>query len=282
MPPRLTMRKKMLGSHLRRLRETAGKTVDEVAELMNVSRAVAYRQESGLSPVSLSEAEKYVRLYGVADQVLANRIIDLARTSKSTGWWTSQPDIAGSMQGQLAEMEDMAYELWTHENQVVPALIQTDQYSEALIRATVTDERSSEAAKALIKFRARRRSVMKRNVRGRFHFSFHELAMHDWGGDREIFLDQVRYLKKLMVQGHDIRMLPFQAGWSTRPQNVLLVSSDRRSKDRIAFVDGFPNGAILHDRDAINAITSMFATLERNSLNPLDTAAWLTDTFNLD
>lgn len=279
-----TMRKRIMGSYLRRLREESGLTVTEAHEEMGIGRASFYRHERGESSVSLAEAEKYLRVYGVTSQSTIDRVISLARTSKASGWWNLEPGSnEGSVQAELAEMEDMAYELWTHEDQAVPALIQTSEYSESIIRLVVNGDFSEKRAQNLIAFRERRRSVMERDVHGRFHFRFHETAMHAWAGERQILTDQAAHLRNLIRAGHDIRMLPFSAGHSSNhAKTSVLVSADPNGDDEIAYVQGFPIGTILHDDDAITAIHAMFTTLEAHCLSPLDTAGWLTDTFTLD
>jgi transcriptional regulator with XRE-family HTH domain len=276
-----TMRKRIMGSHLKRLREAARLPVEVAADEMNISRAAFYRHERGESSVSLAEAEKYLRVYEVTDQAVIDRVLGLARTSKAPGWWNAYGGIDGSVQAELAEMEDMARELWTHEDHVVPALIQTPAYSESIINLGAVDAIGRQWAKELITFRARRRAVMERaEVRGHFHFSFHETAMHTWAGDQRILTDQAAHIVNLIDAGHDIRMLPFSAGHiSAHAKTSVLVSADDEGNDMIAFVQGFPIGSILHDEDAIAAIHAVFTALDANCLPALDTAQWLRDTF---
>src|SRR5690606_20640620 len=90
--------------------------------------------ETGHTATSKEDAERYMRTYNVQDPELAQRIIDLARTSRRKGcWWEGYRGVADVVQVEVADLEDLADSLCNYEPMFVPALLQTEEYSEKVI-----------------------------------------------------------------------------------------------------------------------------------------------------
>lgn len=58
-----TIRKRIIGKHLRMLREDAGCSMEDVASNLGISRTAAYRQETGHVAVKVSDVRAYMSLY---------------------------------------------------------------------------------------------------------------------------------------------------------------------------------------------------------------------------
>src|SRR5271156_2030016 len=93
-----TVRRRRLALELRRLREAARLTCEEVAERLECSASKISRVETGRVSVSPRDVRDMLELYGVpADQ--RESLVQLARDSRQKGWWHAYSD---TMQPQMA------------------------------------------------------------------------------------------------------------------------------------------------------------------------------------
>src|SRR4051812_46776238 len=81
-----TVRRRRLGAELRRLRQQAGQTIDQVAETTGISKSVLSRIEKGESAAKADNLRKLLTYYGASEGVVAE-LSQLARESRRRGWW---------------------------------------------------------------------------------------------------------------------------------------------------------------------------------------------------
>ena len=93
-----TVRRRRLASELRRLREAARLTCDDVAARLECSASKISRIETGRVLVSPRDVRDLLTIYGVPDDQ-HDSLIQLARQSRQKGWWHAYGD---SVQPHLA------------------------------------------------------------------------------------------------------------------------------------------------------------------------------------
>jgi transcriptional regulator with XRE-family HTH domain len=129
-----TVRRRRLAFELRRLREAAKLTCEEVAELLECSASKISRIETARVTVSPRDVRDLLRIYGVpGDQ--HDSLIQLARESRQKGWWHAYGD---SVQPHLATylgMESAASEIRNVNLTRIPILLQTEDYAREVIAA---------------------------------------------------------------------------------------------------------------------------------------------------
>src|SRR5262249_53466076 len=84
--PSPTGRRKRLGIELRRLREQAGLTCEEVGRRLECSGTRISRMETGRIAVRPGDARELLELYGVTGPE-ADALVQLAREARRKGWW---------------------------------------------------------------------------------------------------------------------------------------------------------------------------------------------------
>lgn len=126
-----------LGARLKAARVAAGHTTVTAAPLIGTSQPSVSRMERGLQRVSGIHLEAMAVVYQVTGDELATwrRLLgDLRRTDR---WWHDPPYrkwLPGSQYAALIEVEDSAASLCSIQLQVVPGLLQTPDYTRALMR----------------------------------------------------------------------------------------------------------------------------------------------------
>ena len=133
-----TVRRRRLGQELRRLRELKGMTAEEVAERLLVSQSKISRLENGRRSISQRDVRDLCGVYEVEDHRIVDSLMQMAKDSRQQGWWHAFGDIPYSV---YIGLETDAASLRVYEPQVVPGLLQTRQYAEALIAGRAAGDR---------------------------------------------------------------------------------------------------------------------------------------------
>src|SRR5690348_6897923 len=81
-----TLRRRQLGMELRRLREAAGVTIDQVAERLECSASKISRIETGQSGVTTRDVRDILQVYGVPEAD-ADVLLQFSREARQKGWW---------------------------------------------------------------------------------------------------------------------------------------------------------------------------------------------------
>lgn len=127
-----TVRRRRLAAELRRLRERAGFTGDEVAERLGWSGSKISRIELHRIGIKQSDLRRLLDLYSVSDSHRED-LLALARESDKTGWLET---VAANVNGDYAALlraEAEAQSVWNWEPQVIPGLLQTPEYARAVM-----------------------------------------------------------------------------------------------------------------------------------------------------
>jgi transcriptional regulator with XRE-family HTH domain len=125
-----TVRQRRLGAELRRLR--AHRTGEEVAAALNWSPSKVSRYELARTGPNVAEVGKLLDYYGVSgshrEQVLA-----LAREATQRGWWEAYSDALPEELTALIALEDEASSSWMWQVELIPGLLQTEEYARQII-----------------------------------------------------------------------------------------------------------------------------------------------------
>jgi len=128
-----TVRGRKVASELRRLREEARLSADQAAAHLGGgwSRFKVTRIETAKTKPSIQAITAMLDLYGV-DSGLREALLKLAKDAWRRGWWTDYSDV---FRGSYVALEDDAARIDEWSPQVVPGLLQTDEYAREVIRA---------------------------------------------------------------------------------------------------------------------------------------------------
>jgi transcriptional regulator with XRE-family HTH domain len=206
-----TVVRRQLGRKLRRLREEANKTHEDVAAAQIASATKMWRIETGKTAVKPGDIWALARLYDLSTEV-TDALVSLAAGTRDEGWWEEYGPAVPDWLGLYAGLEAASSAVRTYHPELVHGLLQTPDYARAVIRA---DERlSDEVVTQRVAFRLeRQRAVLNRPQPGRIMGVLGAGALSLVVGSARVMEAQVRHLRALNTgAGVDIRILPWSAG----------------------------------------------------------------------
>ncbi|WP_329121396.1 helix-turn-helix domain-containing protein [Streptomyces sp. NBC_01465] len=212
MPPRSqpTARQMRLGVELRKLREAAGLTAREAAELMSVNSIQVSQIESGRAGVSEVRLRRLAALYACADTELIDALVELA-VDRTRGWWEEYRGVLPSAFLDLSELEHHARFLRVIGTAHVPGILQTEDYARAVF-SYMTPELPMGELDSWIAHRAHRRIALDREAPFAYEAVIHEAALRVKVADRAVARAQLAQISTLMERPNvTVRVVPFEA-----------------------------------------------------------------------
>src|SRR5689334_4417874 len=128
-----TLRRRRLGTELKKCREQAGLTQELVSRHFEWHSAKVTRIETARVAVTPRDVKDLLMLYGVQDEEYREALMALARMSKERTWWTDYRDLTPP--GNFVGMEAEASISRVWEPIILPGLLQTEGYMRALMTA---------------------------------------------------------------------------------------------------------------------------------------------------
>jgi transcriptional regulator with XRE-family HTH domain len=127
-----SVRRRRLATELRRLRERAGFIGEQVAERLNWSTSKLSRIETSKSGIKQQDLELLLDLYSVAESHRAE-LKALARESHRADRLETTGARLPEVHAEFLRVEAEAESVWDWEPQVVPGLMQTEEYARAVM-----------------------------------------------------------------------------------------------------------------------------------------------------
>lgn len=127
-----TVRQRRLAAELRRLR--ADRTGDEVAVALGWSPSKVSRYELARTGPNLADIGKLLDYYRVTGSH-REQLLALAREATQKGWWEAYSEGLPDELIALIALEDEASSSWMWQVEVIPGLLQTEEYARQVISA---------------------------------------------------------------------------------------------------------------------------------------------------
>lgn len=205
------IRRRRLGAALRRLREGSGMSLEAVAKELGWSTSKVSRIE--LAKIVVTPADVRA-LLGAFDAVSAEveTLVSLASGDRQPGWWCRYAEVLPPWFEGYLSLESEAAQLLVYESEIVPGLLQTEQYAAEILRHSPYTQLPDEAARAAELHRARRGRLVGPDP-VRLDAVINEGAFRRVVGGREIMCGQLtRVIEAAKLPHVALRVLPFAAG----------------------------------------------------------------------
>lgn len=207
-----TGRQLRLGSELRKMRERAGLTSTQAAQLLGIKQNQVSNIEAGRHGVSPERLRTIACHYDCPDKELVEALTTLTPDRKR-GWWEDYRDILSAGLLDLAELEHHGTALRTAHTAGIPGLLQTMDHAREVFRQVVPELPPPEIEHRA-SFRIKRQGVIfRRREPVPYQAIIHEAALRMRFGGRDVAKRQLKHLLK-MGEHPDITILviPFDAG----------------------------------------------------------------------
>jgi transcriptional regulator with XRE-family HTH domain len=211
-PTSPTVRRRRLAAELRRLRERAGLTGDEVAEDVGWSASKVSRIETSQTAPRESDIKKLLALYGIGGRD-AEELLALAKEAAGKGWWETYSPTLPPEYSALIGMEAEAQSALSWAAQIVPGLFQTDDYALEVTNGYL--ERIAPVppreTRRRVEVRLARQQVLTRDNPLQLSAVLDESVLYRRFGDRDVMNSQLKKLLELSERDNiSLRILPLE------------------------------------------------------------------------
>jgi transcriptional regulator with XRE-family HTH domain len=272
-----TVRRRRLALELRRLREVARLTCEEVAEHLECSASKISRVETGRVSVSPRDVRDMLEIYGVSGQE-RDSLVQLARDSRQKGWWHAYSDTINPQFATYVGLESAASEIRVYEVSLIPSLLQTEDYARAIITSGMMNGTGEEMERSVALRMARQPALTRDDDPPLLWTVLDEAALRRRVGGSELMRAQLEHVLELSsLKNVAMQVIPFGAGAHPamgRPF-VILVFPERIDPD-VVYLEDLTSAFYLEDVEEVDRYNVFFNHLRANALSFDESAALVT------
>jgi len=270
-----TVRRRRLALELRRLRETAKLTCEEVAEQLECSASKISRVETGRVSVSPRDVRDMLEIYGVpADQ--RDGLVQLARESRQKGWWHAYGDTVQPHFATYLGLESAASEIRIYEVNLIPGLLQTEGYARAVISAGMVNSPRDDVERRVALRMERQRLTITSPPK--LWVVLDEAALRRQVGGAEVMRVQLEYLRELSAMRNVwLQVIPFGGGAHPamgRPFVILSFGED--ADPDVVYLEDLTSALWVENVEEVHRYSVFFNHLQATALSFDDSAALMT------
>ncbi len=274
--PGSTVPRRQLGRYLRQLREDARITVKRAAEELEWSAPKIWRIEGGTTSMRALDVEAMCRLYGATPDRTA-ALMELARETKSKGWWHSYSDVIAPSFELYVGLESAANRLRQYEPELIPGLLQTEAYATEVFR-TRDRNLADDEVRRRVAVRRERQELLTRMWPSapRLEVILNEAVLRRPLRDPAAMAEQLRHLTRAGgLPNVSVRVLPYAVGIHPAAMAggpfVILDFPDngdvRGAEPTTVYSDGLTGSLYLDKPTEVDAYGAVWDEITKSSLN---------------
>ena len=269
-----TVPRRQLGRYLRELRNRERLTVKAAAEKLEWSEAKMWRIETGQTSLRSLDVEAMCRIYG-APADLMEALMGLAKETKARGWWHAYGDVIPEGFDVYIGLEEAASQLAWYESELVPGLLQTEDYARTLIEADNPGFDAEEISRRVHVRMARQPLVHRATAPLQLSVVLNEGILRRPVGGPTVMSAQLARLAEVSERPNvSVRVVPFSAGLHggmlSGPFVILrfpLNGDGRESEPATVYVDGFTGALYLDKPNEVDRYAQAFDSVWAMALN---------------
>ncbi|MCO5990986.1 helix-turn-helix domain-containing protein [Actinoallomurus spadix] len=209
---RPTVRRRIVGAQLRRLREAAGVSRKEAAEALNATETRIGRLEQGRAGLDEDDVVALLKLYGIDERGERDALLTVVREASRPGWLQAYNNAMPAWFRPYVDLEEAAQVIRTYEVQFIPGLLQTPEYTRAVVSQGMSDPSADEIERR-VELRMRRQRILYQPHPPRLWAVIDEAALWRPIGGVEVTRAQLRALHEAARrQNITVQVMPFRVG----------------------------------------------------------------------
>jgi transcriptional regulator with XRE-family HTH domain len=273
-PP--TVRLRRLAAELRRLRNDAGYSREQVEAHTGVNEGTLYRLETARARPQRRTLLALLDLYRV-EQPLRDGLLDIARTADGQGW--SRPyhwQLPGEYAAYIS-FEAEARVVHNYESLFIPGLLQTPDYGRAMVHGVLPNATQAEIDER-VEARAERQKLLDGDQPLELWAVIDEAAIRRVVGGRSVMAAQLEHVVTMMQRPNiTVQVITFDSGAHPGMPGAFVHMEFRDELDPdLVYVDTLAGDIFLETDDDIRRYRSMFDHLRAGALSPNDSARLIT------
>jgi transcriptional regulator with XRE-family HTH domain len=263
-----TVRRRRLGSELRKLRDANNLKLEEVAAELGVAPSTLSRIETGKAPTKSAYLNQMLEMYGVTDPAQRQVLVDMAREGHRKGWWSAYDDVLPSGFDIFVGLEAETTGIRSYENSVVHGLLQTKEYARAVLRE-LQPRLSAEQIERQVDLRLARQGRLDDEPSLDLWVIHDEAVIRRMVGGPEVMKAQLRRMLEEALPGMTLQVLPFVNGAHAGLRGPFsILEFPDRTDSRVAHVESV-GGFLYLEKDAVvRSCADAFDRLRAAALSP--------------
>lgn len=272
-----TVPRRQLGRYLRDLRNKARLTVKAAAGALEWSEAKIWRIETGQTSLRSLDVQAMCKVYG-APLDLTDALMALAKETKARGWWMSYGDVIPEGFDLYIGLEEAAAQLDGYFAELVPGLLQTEDYARTLIQTDNAGVDEAEIERR-VQVRLARQSLLTRATHPpQLHYVLNEAILRRPVGGKAVMAEQLRRLVEVAkLPNVSLRVMPYSVGLHygimSGPFIKLefpLDGTGQPFEPPTIYADGFTGALFLEKPHEIERYTMAFDSMWNSALSEVD------------
>ncbi|ELS55239.1 putative DNA-binding protein [Streptomyces viridochromogenes Tue57] len=267
--PGSVVRRMLLGSQLRRLREARGITREAAGYSIRASESKISRMELGRVSFKTRDVEDLLTLYGITDEQERNSLLSLAREANVAGWWHSYSDVLPSWFPTYVGLEGAASLIRAYEVQFVHGLLQTEAYARAVVRRGMKGASTADVEKR-VALRLERQKCLVAESAPEFHIVLDEAALRRPYGDREVMRGQLQHLIEISQRPNvRLQIMPFSFGGHSGESGAFTILSFPESDlSDVVYLEQLTSALYLDKHEDVAQYEKAMKELQQDSPGP--------------
>lgn len=207
MPSDASAQRMRAGAELRRLREAAGLSGDQVARELGWSQPKVSRIEMGRTSFTIRDVAALLALYGVREDDVRAELLAATAGDIGESAWIVRAGAYPRRQASMAALESVTKKIRQYHAALVPGLLQTREYAWHIAKACGATDPD-----AIADGRMRRQEMLSRRSGPRYEVVLDARALLLRPGPIEVLRDQALALAERATRPRiDVRVIPIGA-----------------------------------------------------------------------
>ena len=268
-----TVLRMLLGSQLRRLREAKGITREEAGYLIRASESKISRMELGRVSFKERDVVDLLGMYGVDDDGDRGALVALARDANSPGWWHKYSDVLPDWFSVYVGLEEAASLLRVYEVQFIPGLLQTTEYTRAIVKRGQAAAPAEEIERR-VQLRAARQEMLAKPGAPRLWAVIDEAALRRPIGGPAVMRAQLeRLIAATEEPGITVQVVPFGSGGHAAEGGAFTIMRFPEAElPDVVYVEQLTSALYLDKREDVEKYSEVMDQLSVESESPERTA----------
>lgn len=258
-----------LGAELRRIRQRAGQTVAAAAGALAWSPSKLSRAENAKVNLTGEDLERLLSLYGVGEPERTG-LITMAGQSRQRTWWEAHGDALPDAYEAFIGFEADAESIFTYEPQLIPGLLQTDEYASTVMQIFLAPSQPEVITDRMAVRMARQAIVLNRDPPPELCAVIDEAVLRRPVGGTEVMSRQLKRLVEMSGRSTiTVQILRFAAGEHRGMHGsfVLLQFPDGSQKP-LVYCEGMTGGVLRGQDQDVRMYSTSFQALRSKALDP--------------
>ncbi|MGC5010738.1 helix-turn-helix domain-containing protein [Streptosporangium sp. DT93] len=262
-----TVRRRRLASELRRLRERAQLTMEEVGEQLGWSATKISRIETARVRVALTDTGRLLDLYAV-DSAKRGELLDLAKDARKKGWWQAYGDLPTEYTTYIG-LEAEATSMRSFAPTIFPGLLQTEDYARAVIRSALSFSSPGEIERR-VEVRMARQALLAQDGPLRLWAVLDEAVIRRPVGGPAVMRSQLKRLLDITdLPNVTIQVLPFAVGAHPGTNGAFEIMEFPEPADPdVVFMENFTGSLYIERETDVYRYSLTFDHLRAKALDP--------------